>query len=404
MSRHRRAYQTATAAAVVTGWAVFYLVYAATRQPPADPATATPLTPELLVVLAIPVATYVLAALLVLHHWLAGPGARLSTMDPPGRLLTAAVATLPGGRREWGAAMAAELAGIPDRATRWRFALSCARAAVLLPPAGGWPVLALVAGGVVAAVTATGQAAGAAVPGVGVLATSLVGSAGVLAVLGVARSRRPRAPAPAAALLVAGGVAAAVTAVVVFLVRQPAAAAHLPAGSALLLGAALAGCLWVAVASPAADRLAPRLGVAGAALFTVVLLAVTHLVAGPGLASETRQRLDLATIWWLFVGSTSVFFFAALAASLRTGSFRSGMRAGLWTLAACTPLTFAVWLAEAPRRHELTGGLLFAGDAGPIGVNLSDAVWILWFVAVAGLPCAVFGAAVGAYHRAPRAG
>ncbi|GAA4455648.1 hypothetical protein [Phytohabitans houttuyneae] len=35
-----------------------------------------------------------------------------------------------------------------------------------------------------------------------------------------------------------------------------------------------------------------------------------------------------------------------------------------------------------------------------MGVTLADAVAILCFIALVGLPCAVFGAAVGAYHTA----
>jgi hypothetical protein len=62
-------------------------------------------------------------------------GARLSALDGPAWLLAAAAATLPPDRRDWGAAMAAELAQVRDRAARWRFAAGCARAAVF-PPGG----------------------------------------------------------------------------------------------------------------------------------------------------------------------------------------------------------------------------------------------------------------------------
>lgn len=53
----------------------------------------------------------------------------------------------------------------------------------------------------------------------------------------------------------------------------------------------------------------------------------------------------------------------------------------------------------AARRPGAAGdrlGLLFAGDGGPVGVTLADAVAILCFIALVGLPCAVFGA----YHTA----
>jgi hypothetical protein len=42
--------------------------------------------------------------------------------------------------------MLAELAEAEGRSARWRFALSSFGAMLWLPPAGGWPVLALVAG------------------------------------------------------------------------------------------------------------------------------------------------------------------------------------------------------------------------------------------------------------------
>lgn len=117
---------------------------------------------------------------------------------------------------------------------------------------------------VVAAAVASGSGVGAAVPGLGGFAVSFVGLAGALVVLAVARGRRVRFPVPAATVLVAGGVAAAIVMTVVFLLREPAAAAYLPPARAVLLAAVLAGCLWVAVASPRSlgtSRLAPRIGV-----------------------------------------------------------------------------------------------------------------------------------------------
>jgi hypothetical protein len=115
-------------------------------------------------------------------------------MDPPARLLGAAVAMLPEGRREWGLAMLAELAEVAERSARWRFALSGVRATLALPPAGGWPVFALVTGAAVAAVAAVGPAVGAVVPGLQVFAVCFTGLVGAMVVLAVARSRRLRLP------------------------------------------------------------------------------------------------------------------------------------------------------------------------------------------------------------------
>jgi hypothetical protein len=63
----------------------------------------------------------------------AGPGAR---DDVPAGLLRWAVGLLSAGRAEWGQAMLGELDHIEGRGRRWRFAVGCAGAALLLPPWG----------------------------------------------------------------------------------------------------------------------------------------------------------------------------------------------------------------------------------------------------------------------------
>jgi hypothetical protein len=78
-----------------------------------------------------------LAAWLLWRTWWRRAGARLSILDGPRWLLAAAAATLPADRRDWGAAMTAELAQVPDGPARWRFAVGCARAAVF-PAVGSW--------------------------------------------------------------------------------------------------------------------------------------------------------------------------------------------------------------------------------------------------------------------------
>lgn len=51
-------------------------------------------------------------------------------MDWPERLLLSAVRRMPAMRREWGAAMVAELACVRRSPDRWRFAIGCARTAL----------------------------------------------------------------------------------------------------------------------------------------------------------------------------------------------------------------------------------------------------------------------------------
>jgi hypothetical protein len=213
----RRRVQSLTTWAVVA-WVLFYAVALATADPlpPPETAVAQLVAPPLL---------WVVAARLVLRHWWSGPGSRMSARDLPGRLLAAAVAALPERRRAWGRAMTAELAEVRGRSARWRFALSSVRATLWLPPAGGWPMLALVTGVVVAATTAAGPAVGASVPGLKVFAVTFTALVGAMAVLAVARSRRPRLrlPVPAPTVLVTAGVAASIAATVIFLRPAPGA-------------------------------------------------------------------------------------------------------------------------------------------------------------------------------------
>src|SRR5579862_9341020 len=56
--------------------------------------------------------------------------------DVPVRLLRWAVGLLSAGRAEWGQAMLGELDHLEGRGQRWRFAVGCAGAALLLPPWG----------------------------------------------------------------------------------------------------------------------------------------------------------------------------------------------------------------------------------------------------------------------------
>jgi hypothetical protein len=54
----------------------------------------------------------------------------ISAADIPRLLLTIAVRRMPAERRDWGAAMLAELAQLRDPFARWRFALGCTRVAL----------------------------------------------------------------------------------------------------------------------------------------------------------------------------------------------------------------------------------------------------------------------------------
>src|SRR5262245_34725588 len=60
----------------------------------------------------------------------------INAADWPGRILAIAARLLPNERRDWGAAMLAELAQIHHPSTLWLFACSCMRVA-LCPPRKG---------------------------------------------------------------------------------------------------------------------------------------------------------------------------------------------------------------------------------------------------------------------------
>jgi hypothetical protein len=73
--------------------------------------------------------------------------------DLPAQLLRWATGLLSARREEWGRAMLGELGHVDGRARRWRFALGCAGAALLLPPWGraaavAWATGAIAAGAV----------------------------------------------------------------------------------------------------------------------------------------------------------------------------------------------------------------------------------------------------------------
>ena len=91
MSRTRRRLRIVTAAVVVLAWAALYLVI--TTAPLAyDPATesAAKVNREFALLLTVPTALWVTAALTLVGHWWSRTGVRLFAMDPPGRLLAAA--------------------------------------------------------------------------------------------------------------------------------------------------------------------------------------------------------------------------------------------------------------------------------------------------------------------------
>jgi len=366
-----------------------------------------PLTAQVRLDMAIWMAVFgtpwMIAAWLLWRAWWRQAGTELSARDGPGWLLAAAAATLPAGRRDWGAAMTTELAQVHGSAARWRFAAGCARAAVFPPRGSQAPVL--VAGALaVTAIAATALATGAALPAGRVFSLTFVGLLGGVATLAVARSRRVgrAGPGPAIAGLALAGVAACLAATIYYLAEYPAyhrghppaRLLSLPPVSAVVLAVGLAGCVWLALTPPRwllPDRHARRFGAAMAVALVGGFVLDSRLIQ-PGL-----ERGSHGLIGYLINGPLLVILTGSAVAAAVGRSFRSGLWACAWATVLAAPLLIAAWLVEALRWDQVGRGMVLDGEGGlGVGANLGNAIWwtlvllLLW-----ALPLGVIGAAVG---------
>jgi hypothetical protein len=95
-----------------------------------------------------------IAVALIRRRLLAAPGDPTYSQDVPARLLGWGVGLLTTQREQWGQAMIGELDHIDGQARRWRFALGCVGAAVVMPPWG--PVVAALGALMAVAASAAG--------------------------------------------------------------------------------------------------------------------------------------------------------------------------------------------------------------------------------------------------------
>jgi hypothetical protein len=355
---------------------------------------------------------WMVAAQLLWRAWWRRGGAELSALDGPARLVAAAAATLPPERREWGAAMAAELAQVRGRAARWRFAAGCARAAVF-PPHANRVAMGVAVALAAATVAATALATSALLPAMRVFAVAFAGLVGGLATLAVARSRRVGRARPDLAVAAPGlaGIAGCIGYTIHYLVNYPSTprihppttSPTLPPGTALFLATALAGCLWLALVPPRwllAGRVARRFGLGMAAVLAAgfLLQARPSLAAQLGLGGVVGRNPEVME--YMLSAPLMLVLPGAAVAAAAGRSFRAGLGACAWALVLGAPLIVALWLAEALRVYRQDGGLLLDGDGGVgvigVGANLGDAVWwTLLSVLLWALPLGVIGAAAG---------
>jgi hypothetical protein len=335
----------AAVAVAATPFACLWVVQVANAP---DPLTARAVL-DIAIWMAVLATPTMLAAWLLWRAWWRQAGPGLSGMDGPAWLLSAAGAMLPADRREWGAAMAAELAQVEGVVARWRFAAGCARAAVF---PGGNRAAVLVAGALaVAAVATAALVTAAALPAGRVFALTFVGLLGGLAVLAAARWRRLgwTAPGPALTGLALAGVTACLGLTVHYLAEHPSydqvdrtVAVSLPPVTAVVLAAALAGCLALALRPPRwllPDRKARWFGIAMAVALVGGFLLDARLVQ-PGL-----DRGGQGMMGYLFNGPLLVIL-------PRIGAGRRG-----GTVAPLGPVGVRLGRGAggAPARHRLAG-------------------------------------------------
>jgi hypothetical protein len=400
VNRTRRLGRTGGLAVSAATAAPFVLLWVQAMRSADDPLTAR-VRLDMAIWIAVFGTPWMIAARLLWRAWWRRAGAELSALDAPAWLLAAAAATLPGDRRDWGAAMAAELAQVQDRAARWRFAAGCARAAVF-PPGGNRAAVGVTGALAVVATAAAALAAAAALPAGRVFALTFVGLLGGLATLAVARRVRVgrAGPGPAVAGLALAGVAGCVGFTTWYLAEHPTTpsghppvvSATLPPPTAVVLAVGLAGCLWLALTPPGwlvADRHGRRFGV------TMALVLVAGFVLVSRLALRGVDGLDAGMMSYLLFAAPLVVLAGSAAAAAAGRSFRTGIAACALASLLGALLVIVAWLAEAPRWHRQVGGLLLDADGGVgMGANLGDAIWwtlitlVLW-----ALPLGVIGAA-----------
>jgi hypothetical protein len=274
----------------------------------------------------------VVAAALVL-------GTRSRDGDLPERIAVAATDRLPPDRRHWGEALVAELAGIPGRGQRWRFAAAVLRIAAF-PPArkpAAVRVTAVVAALFTLVVTLVAVSV---VPTLSLF----VGTLGLLMsgyAIAVA-CRRPRLPAGRVQVVVAAtavtGLLAAVGAVVAIAAVHPSATRDQTHVFSVVLAVVLCGCLIAGLSARPARR-AGRATVSAAVAACLAVAASTVVLPTGAVSMPISPTIAAATLA------------ATLGVGAVTGGRAAATGAGLLVAVLGPPIQFATCLLMALYTH-----------------------------------------------------
>jgi hypothetical protein len=287
--------------------------------------------------------------------------------------------------------MLAELAQVPDRRERWRFALGCVRAAVI-PSRRRWALL-LAAAAAAATAAATGVAVGRVQPDLRLFGVTFVGLVGALAVVAVSRVRRVHRPAAGLPIAATGsaGVAASIALVAYF---RSDASVLIDRRASIGLAVALAIGVWLSVFPPRDLATSRRARVSG-------------LGVGVGLAAGmllTSRLLDGGIGPFLLLCPFPVLFAAAALVSATDRSVWAGLQTAVWGVLTTCQLSFAVYVVEAVRYgrsglHPIDMDLM----PGYTGTDLNEALaWVFAVLPLLTLPFAILGAVLGAVGTDPR--
>ena len=255
-------------------------------------------------------------------------------------LVALAARLLPAQRRDWGQAMLAEFDAIQGRWGRWRFALGCARVALVAPRQAGGPAL-LVRAGVLAGAAAVGLGIYALAPAMAAFAMLFPAVLAGCVWLALLRSRsatgQQGGPGWPLRAVILGGIAGWVGVVMYGVVRYPAMG-EFTLWWAVALTAILACYAWMAL-------LPPRFTTSQLAAARRPALVGGLVTGGLGVAGGTVAHLGdvqvLKGYSWLaslvtlvVVGAVAArsSVAARAAAQVRVDAgIRAALQAGVWT-------------------------------------------------------------------------